>query len=37
MKAVMPREPASGSVLAYSTRVSATEPLVMNIFVPLRR
>ena len=33
--AVIPRDPAAGSVFAYSTSVSATDPLVMNILRPL--
>ena len=37
MKAVIPCAPASPSVLAYTTSVSATVPLVHHILVPLRR
>ena len=35
MKAVIPCAPASPSVLAYTTSVSATVPLVHHILVPL--
>lgn len=35
MKAVMPRAPASGSVLAYTTSTSASGPLVIHILLPL--
>ena len=33
-KAVMPRGPAWGSVLAYTTKVSASGPVVIQILVP---
>ena len=33
-KAVMPRGPAAGSVLAYTTSTSASGPLVIHILVP---
>ncbi len=33
--AVMPRGPASGSVFAYTTSVSASGPLVIHILLPL--
>jgi hypothetical protein len=36
-KAVTPRAPISGSVLAYTTRVSASGPLVIHILLPLSR
>ena len=36
MKAVMPRGPALRSVLAYTTSVSASGPLVIHILLPLR-
>src|SRR5258705_10563841 len=35
IKAVMPLEPAVASVLAYTTSVSATVPLVIHILLPL--
>ena len=34
-KALMPRLPSSGAVLAYTRSTSATGPLVIHIFVPL--
>ena len=36
MKAVMPRDPALTSVLAYTTKTSASGPLVIHILLPLR-
>ncbi|MNF07861.1 hypothetical protein D3C80_2081300 [compost metagenome] len=35
IKAVMPRAPSSGSVLAYTTSTSQSGPLVIHILVPL--
>src|SRR3972149_5105804 len=35
-KAVMPRDPAAPSVLAYTTSTSASGPLVIHILLPLR-
>jgi hypothetical protein len=37
MKAVTPRAPSSGSVLAYTTKVSASGPLVIQNLLPLSR
>ena len=36
MKAVIPRAPAAGSVLAYTTTTSASGPLVIHILRPVR-
>jgi len=37
MKALMPRAPAAGSVLAYTTTTSASGPLVIHILRPFSR